>query len=54
MRHGPNDAFPAETHERALDKLTMQAQRLSERIDRAVTVQDTSASDNLELERISL
>ena len=39
-----NDAFPAETHERALDKLTMQAQRLSERIDRSVTLEETATS----------
>lgn len=37
-----NDAFPAETHERALDKLTMQVQRLSERIDRSVSLEETA------------
>jgi hypothetical protein len=31
-----NDRFPAETHERALDKLTMVAQQLKEQVDRAV------------------
>lgn len=37
-----NDAFPAETHERALDKLTMQIQRVSERIDRSVSLEETA------------
>jgi hypothetical protein len=37
-----NDAFPAETHERALDKLTMQVQRVAERIDRSVTLEETA------------
>ena len=31
----PFDAFPAETHERALDNLTMQTQQLQEEVDRA-------------------
>lgn len=39
-----NDAFPAETHERALDKLTMLAQRISERIDRSVVLEETATS----------
>lgn len=34
----PNDPFPAESHERALDKLTMQVQQLSETQDRALTL----------------
>ena len=38
-----NDAFPAETHERAIDKLTMLAQRLSERIDRSVVLRETAS-----------
>ena len=33
----PYDSFPAETHEDALDKLTMISQQLQEQIDRAVT-----------------
>lgn len=37
-----NDAFPAESHERALDKLTMQTQQLAEEISRAATVPVTS------------
>lgn len=32
------DAFPAESHERALDKLTMSAQQLQEQVDRSLTV----------------
>ena len=37
-----NDAFPAETHERALDKLTMHIQRVSERIDRSIELEETA------------
>lgn len=37
-----NDAFPAESHERALDKLTMQTQQLAETVSRAATVPVTS------------
>lgn len=33
-----NDAFPAESHERALDLLTMQTQQLAETVSRAATV----------------
>lgn len=32
----PNDDFPAETHEAALDKLTMEVQQLDDRISRAL------------------
>lgn len=32
------DAFPAESHERALDKLTMSDQQLQEQVDRSLTV----------------
>ena len=39
-----NDAFPAESHERALDKLTMQTQQLAEEIGRALTLPATAAS----------
>lgn len=38
-----NDPFPAETHERALDKLTMLVQRLSSRFSRAITLKETSS-----------
>lgn len=34
----PNDPFPAESHERALDKLTMIVQQLDEGLDRAMTL----------------
>lgn len=37
----PNDPFPAETHERALDRLTMISQRLKDRMDRAVIAPDS-------------
>lgn len=36
----PNDPFPAETHERALDKLTMMAQRLKELLGRSFRLSD--------------
>ena len=36
--YNSGDAFPAETHERALDKLTMMDQQLQEQIDRSITV----------------
>ncbi|WP_316899226.1 phage tail fiber protein [Pseudodesulfovibrio indicus] len=38
-----NDAFPAATHEAALDKLTMICQALAEKLDRAVTFGISSA-----------
>ena len=34
----PNDPFPAASHERALDQLTMEVQQLDEAIDRALTL----------------
>jgi len=40
----PNDPFPAETHEEALDRLTMIAQRLSDRVDRSAILPDTAES----------
>lgn len=39
-----NDPFPAETHEQALDRLTMIAQRLDDRLDRAAVLPDTVLS----------
>ncbi len=45
-----NDPFPAETHERALDKLTMIAQRLKDLTSRSLTLSDgdtTTASTAL-------
>jgi hypothetical protein len=44
-----NDAFPAESHERALDKLTMQTQQLLEAVDRALQVPITSTQTSDEL-----
>lgn len=44
-----NDAFPAESHERALDKLTMQTQQLLEAVDRAAKLPVTSTADSEEL-----
>lgn len=45
----PNDSFPAESHERALDKWTMILQELGEVIDRAVVLspQTTGVSNQL-------
>lgn len=37
----PNDPFPAESHERALDLLTMVGQRLDDRLDRALVLADS-------------
>ena len=42
------DDFPAESHERALDKLTMIAQELSEKLSRAPTMPQSVASDGLQ------
>lgn len=44
-----NDAFPAATHEAALDKLTMICQSLSERLDRTITFRVSSAVSGVEL-----
>lgn len=44
----PNDPFPAETHEEALDRLTLICQQLQEQIDRVV-IQDITQTSNLEL-----
>lgn len=46
MENGP---FPAETHERALDRLTMICQSLSERLDRAVSLRVSSAVSGVEM-----
>lgn len=40
-----DDSFPAESHEQALDKLTMIAQQLAEEVDRAVKVLPSSTDD---------
>jgi hypothetical protein len=39
-----NDPFPAETHERALDKLTMMAQRARELLNRSMRLPDSDTS----------
>lgn len=39
------DAFPAETHERALDRLTMIAQQHQDAIDRSAKLSETSTAD---------
>lgn len=44
-----NDAFPAATHEAALDKLTMICQALSERLDRTITFRVSSAVTGVQL-----
>jgi len=43
------DPFPAESHERALDKLTMITQQLNEQLDRTVKVDITQTSVNTTL-----
>jgi len=43
-----NDAFPASTHEAALDKLTMICQALSERLDRTITFRVSSTVSGVE------
>lgn len=40
----PNDPFPAESHERALDRLTMISQRLDDRVSRSFHLDDSDAS----------
>lgn len=40
-----NEIFPAETHEEALDKLTMEVQQIQEQLDRSVKVDRFSDSD---------
>jgi hypothetical protein len=42
-----NDAFPAETHEQALDKLTMITQQLQEQLDRAVLAEVTQTTTSI-------
>ena len=44
-----NDAFSAETHETALDKLTMISQQLQEQLDRAVLADVTQTSPDLDV-----
>lgn len=44
-----NDAFPAATHESALDKLTMICQSLAERLDRTITFRISSAVTGVNL-----
>ncbi|BCS88865.1 hypothetical protein [Pseudodesulfovibrio sediminis] len=44
-----NDAFPAATHEAALDKLTMICQALSERLDRTISFRVSSAVSGVAL-----
>lgn len=44
-----NDAFPAASHEAALDKLTMICQALSERLDRTISFRVSSAVNGVNL-----
>jgi len=44
-----NDAFPASSHEAALDKLTMICQALAERLDRTITFRVSSAVSGVQL-----
>jgi hypothetical protein len=45
----PNDPFPAETHERALDRLTALVQELDEKLGRAAALSPTSPPVNVTL-----
>lgn len=44
-----NETFPAETHEAALDKLTMICQQIGERADRSITFPDDSTVTDITL-----
>lgn|GEM_PF-2077266 len=46
----PNDRFPAESHEQALDRLTRIAKRLSARVDRSIRLPDGNGVDSDDLE----
>ena len=43
-----NDAFAAETHEAALDKLTLQIQEAQEELDRSIKLSRTNTMSNTE------
>jgi hypothetical protein len=45
----PNDPFPAETHERALDRLTALVQELDDRLDRTPCLSPTASATDLTL-----
>lgn len=45
----PNDPFPAETHERALDRLTALVQEVDDKLGRSVSLSPTSAITGLTL-----
>lgn len=44
----PNDPFPANTHEQALDQLTMEVQQLQEQINRAIKLSTTNVMNSTE------
>jgi hypothetical protein len=44
----PNDPFPAESHEQALDKLTMEAQQLNEAVGRSIKLSPTNTMASTE------
>ena len=44
----PNDPFPANTHEQALDKLTMEMQQLNEAVARSIKVSTTNTINSPE------
>lgn len=44
----PNDPFPAESHEQALDKLTMEAQQLNEAVGRSIKLSSTNTMTSTE------
>lgn len=44
----PNDPFPANTHEQALDKLTMEAQQINEAVSRSIKLSATNTMTSTE------
>jgi hypothetical protein len=44
----PNDPFPAQTHEQALDKLTMEAQQLNEAVGRSIKLSTSNTMSSTE------
>jgi hypothetical protein len=44
----PNDPFPAQTHEMALDKLTMEAQQIQEQVSRSIKLSTTNTMTSTE------
>lgn len=50
VQYVPNDSFPAETHEGALDKITAVAQQIIEKVGRALTLHPTSTLTGIQMD----